>query len=88
MVTDMNDQQLPSLEDVRTFLAGTVAMAFSIQGQDVRYDWIEQTLRRFRYRTLGRGDRSVILRDLERVSGDSGGDPGDVSLRHSRRSCR
>jgi len=58
----MNDMKLQSLEDVRTFLAGTVAMAFAIQGKNARYDWIEQTLRRFRYRTLGRRDRSVILR--------------------------
>lgn len=71
MVTYMNDMKLQSLEDVRTFLAGTVAMAFSIQGKDARYDWIEQTLRRFRYRTLERRDRSVILRYLERVSGYS-----------------
>jgi len=71
MVTYMNDKKLQSLEDVRMFLAGTVAMGFSIQGKDARYDWIEQTLRRFRYRSLGRGDRSVILRYLERVSGYS-----------------
>lgn len=46
-------------------------MAFSIQGKDAQYDWIEQTLRRFRYRRWGRGDRSVIRRYLERVSGYS-----------------
>jgi transposase InsO family protein len=56
---------------VRIFLAGTLDVEFSIQGKDARYDWIEQTLRRFSYRTLGRRDRSVILRYLERVSGYS-----------------
>jgi transposase InsO family protein len=71
MVTYMNDKKLQSLEDVRIFLAGTLDVEFSIQGKDARYDWIEQTLRRFSYRTLGRRDRSVILRYLERVSGYS-----------------
>ena len=71
MVTYMNDKKLQGLEDVRIFLAGTLDVEFSIQRKDARYDWIEQTLRRFRYRALGRGDRSVILRYLERVSGYS-----------------
>ena len=53
----MNDKKLQSLEDVRIFLAGTLDVEFSIQGKDARYDWIEQTLRRFRYRALGRKDR-------------------------------
>ena len=44
----MNNTNLQSLEDVRTFLAGTVAMAFSIQGEDARHDWIEQSLRHLR----------------------------------------
>lgn len=45
LVWYMNNTNLQSLEDVRTFLAGTVAMAFSIQGEYARHDWIEQALR-------------------------------------------
>jgi len=71
MVTYMNDDKIQSLEEVRAFVAGTTEMAFSIQGKDERYRWIEQTLRRFRYRCLGRADRGVLLRYLERVSGYS-----------------
>ena len=71
MVTYMNDKKLQSLEDVRIFLAGTLDVEFSIQGKDARYDWIEQTLRRFRYRAWGRKDRGLVLRYLERVSGYS-----------------
>ena len=71
MVTYMNDKKLQSLEDVRIFLAGTLEVEFSIQGKDARYDWIEQTLRRFRYRALGRKERGLVLRYLERVSGYS-----------------
>ena len=71
MVTYMNDKKIRSLEDVRTFLAGTLEVEFSIQDKDERYRWIEQTLRRYKYRMLGRIDRGVILRYVERVSGYS-----------------
>ncbi len=71
MVTYMNDKKIRSLEDIRAFLAGTTQMEFSIKGKDERYRWIEQTLRRFKYRTLGRAERGVVLRYLERVSGYS-----------------
>ena len=71
MVTYMNDKQIQSLEEIRAFLAGTTQMEFSIEGKDQRYRWIEQTLRRFKYRTLGRAERGVVLRYLERVSGYS-----------------
>lgn len=71
MVTYMNDKKIRTLEDVRAFLAGSAAMEFSITDKAERYRWIEQTLRRFNYRTLGRADRGVILRYLQRVSGYS-----------------
>jgi transposase InsO family protein len=71
MVTHMNEKKIRSLEDVRTFLAGTMEVEFSIEDKIARYRWIEQTLRRFRYATLGRGDRGLILRYIERVSGYS-----------------
>ncbi len=37
MVTYMNDKKIRSLEDIRTFLAGTTEMEFSIQGKDECY---------------------------------------------------
>ena len=71
MVTYMNDKKIHCLDDVRAFLAGSAAMEFSITEQAERYRWIEQTLRRFKYRTLGRVERGVVLRYLQRVSGYS-----------------
>ena len=71
MVTYMNDRKIQTLDDVRAFLAGTTELELSIEGKDERYRWIEQTLRRFQYRTLGRVDRGVVLRYLARVSGYS-----------------
>ena len=71
MVTYMNDKKIRTLEDVRAFLAGSVAMEFAITEKAERYRWIEQSLRRFKYRSLGRGERGVVLRYLQRVSGYS-----------------
>ena len=45
MVTYMNDKKIRNLDDVRAFLAGSVAMEFSITEKVARYRWIEQTLR-------------------------------------------
>jgi transposase InsO family protein len=71
MVTYMNDRKIQTLDDIRAFLAGTTELELSIEGKDERYRWIEQTLRRFQYRTLGRVDRGVVVRYLARVSGYS-----------------
>ena len=71
MVTDMNENKIRSWEEVRTCLAGTMEVAFSIPDKDARYRWVEQTLRRFHDRTLGRSDRSLVLRYIERVNGYS-----------------
>lgn len=66
----MNDEQLRTLDDVRGFLAGTVAMEFAV-AEDERYDFIARTVKRFGYSRLGRADKAVVLRFLERVSGYS-----------------
>jgi len=39
-------------------------MEFCIEGKDARYRWIEQTLRRLKYRSLDRRDRGLVLRYL------------------------
>jgi len=57
MVTYMNDKKIRNLDDVRVFLAGSAAMEFSITDKEERYRWIEQMLRRFQYRKLGRVER-------------------------------
>ncbi len=69
MVTQMNDSDIQTLEQVRCFLQGTESVEFRVQGKDQRYAWIEHTLRRFRYRTLGKSERGLIRRFIARVSG-------------------
>ncbi len=71
MVTHMNDKHVKNLDQVRQFLEGTEALELVIEDKHERYAWIERTLRRFRYRTLSKADKGLILRYVQRVSGYS-----------------
>jgi hypothetical protein len=70
MVIDMNDAQLQTLDQVRAFLKGTVALGFSVPAEE-RYEFVARTVRRFGYARIKRADKGVVLRFLERVSGYS-----------------
>ena len=70
MVIDMNDKQLATLAQVKAFLKGTTMLDFAVADTE-RYAFIARTLQRFGYRRLGRADKGVVLRFLERVSGYS-----------------
>ena len=70
MVIDMNDAQLHTLDQLRAFLDGTVAVGFSV-GADERYDFIARIVHRFGHARLRRADKGVVLRFLGRVSGYS-----------------
>jgi transposase InsO family protein len=72
MVIDMNEAKLTTLEQVKAFLTGTEAVQFSAHDKDgERYRHIGDVLRRFRYKQLGRADKGLILRYLERTTGYS-----------------
>ncbi|MHB8427520.1 MAG: integrase, partial [Acidiferrobacterales bacterium] len=70
MVIDMNDEQLRTLADLQDFLDGTAAMDLAVAVGE-RYEFIARTVRRFGYGRLKRGEKAVVLRFLERVSGYS-----------------
>lgn len=62
MVIDMNEAQGRTLEQMRQVLAGTQELEFHAAADDEgRYAWVEQVLRRFGYRQLGRADRGAVL---------------------------
>lgn len=67
----MNDKKIQTLDDVRVFLEGATEIEFSIENKDERYLCIQTSLLRLRYSSLGRTERELILRYLERVSGYS-----------------
>ena len=70
MVIDMNDARLQTLDQVRAFVQGTLAMDFSVAANE-RYDFVARMVRRFDYRRLRRPDKGVVMRFLQRVSGYS-----------------
>jgi len=71
MKTIMNDSHIETLEQVRQFLDGAAAMEIAISSKTEGYRWIQRTLVRFRYLTLGKADRGLIRRYLQQISGYS-----------------
>lgn len=68
----MTLDKLKTIAQLREFLAGTQPVAFSVSGdKDDRYRWIQRELIRFRYLTLHRADKGVVVRYLMRITGYS-----------------
>ena len=68
----MKLQDLTTVDQLREFLSGTRAVAFSvISDKDDCYRWLQAELIRFRYLKSSREDKGVIMRYLIKVSGYS-----------------
>ena len=67
----MNDGQLQTVEQVRQFLEGSEAVEFKGLMAQEKYYWIEEVLIRFSYHRLKRGEKGVIRRYLQKVTGYS-----------------
>ena len=72
MVIDMNESKLETIEQIREFLAGTAAVAFTVPAEEAkRRRFVVTVLRRFRYFRLGKGHRGVLVAYLQRLTGYS-----------------
>jgi len=72
MKTIMKLDDLTTLSQLRDFLSGTQAVAFSVIGdKDTGYRWIQGELVRFGYLSCSRSDKGVVIRYLMKVSGYS-----------------
>jgi transposase InsO family protein len=71
MKTIMNDSHIETLEQVRQFLGGVAVMEILIPSKSEGYRWIQRTLVRFQYLSLGKTDRGLIRRYLQQISGYS-----------------
>ena len=67
----MNDGQLQTVERVRGFLEGSEVVEFRGLTAQEKYCWIEEVLIRFKYHRLKRGEKGVIRRYIEKVTGYS-----------------
>lgn len=69
MVIDMNETRLNTVAQLRAFLDGTLEVRFQPISNDIeRYGFIVAVLKRFAYRRLGRADKGVVMRYLERTT--------------------
>ena len=68
----MNAEDLKTIDQLRSFLDGSQALAFEVAGNKAaRYQWIGDTLIKFKYRTLGKRDKGVLIQYLIKISGYS-----------------
>ena len=67
----MNDTRLETIEQIRAFVAGTEAIEFSMESTPERYAWIQATLIRLRYVSLSKGDKGLVRRYLQKLTGYS-----------------
>ena len=81
----MNDGQLQTVEQVRQFLEGSEAVEFRGLTAKEKYYWIEEVLIRFRYHRLKRGEKGVIRRYIEKVTGYSRSQVSRLITEYKRR---
>ena len=67
----MNETELINLEQVEQFLSGTERVQFSFRSKEERYQWVQQSLVRFRYLRLAKAEKGLVKRYLSKVSGYS-----------------
>ncbi len=68
----MKLEDLTTVEQLKDFLSGTQAVAFSVlSDKDDCYRWLQKELVKFRYLTLSRSDKGVVIRYLMKMSGYS-----------------
>src|SRR3974390_2711205 len=65
----MDDSEASSLEQIRAFLAGSGGVRFAGQGREEVCGWVERTLVRHQYASLGRPGKGLIRRYLARMTG-------------------
>jgi len=71
MVITMNDSKLSSIVEVKSFLQESGVIEFKKRSRKEAYEWIEETLGRFDYLYLGKKEKSLIKKYIEKVTGYS-----------------
>lgn len=65
----MDDSKWMSLDEIRAFLAGTEPVEFAAQGRREIYGWVERVLVRYEYAGLGKADKGLLRRYVEKMTG-------------------
>lgn len=65
----MDESRIKTIEDITVFLSDQLAMPLKLQGnKDEMYKWLERTLVRFRYLWLGKKEKGLVRRYIERLT--------------------
>jgi hypothetical protein len=67
----MNDSKLSSIVEVKRFLQESEVIEFKKRFRKEAYQWIEETLKRFDYLYLGKKEKGLIKKYIEKVTGYS-----------------
>ena len=68
----MDEKEIKTIADIEAFLAWTCKEGLKLQGStDDIYNWIERTMKRFRYSLLSKKEKLLVLRYLMQLSGYS-----------------
>lgn len=65
----MDDSEAVSLEQIRGFLVGSGEVRFTGLKRAEVYNWVERTLVRHQYASLGRADKGVVRQYVGRMTG-------------------
>lgn len=67
----MNDSRIVSITQLKEFLKGSLQIPFSLTEASIerKYEFLEETIKRFAYRTLKRRDKKIILWYLRKITG-------------------
>jgi transposase InsO family protein len=69
MIVTLHTQGLQTLAQVRTFVFGNEAVAFSLADRTSAYGWMADTLRYFHYGNCKRADKGLLRQYLLKVTG-------------------
>lgn len=69
MIVTLYTQGIKTLEEIRNFVSGASAVTFQPMSREAACLWMEETLRRFHYRSASRGDKGLLRQYLGKVSG-------------------
>lgn len=65
----MNDSPLKTIEELRKFLKSSTLLSFKGQKRNEIYEWVEDTIIKFDYHVLGKKDKGVVKKYLEKITG-------------------
>lgn len=71
MTVDMDDSHLVSVTQIREFLETSALVNFKGVSRKQKYQWVENTMNRFRYLNLSKNDKGVIRNYIIQMTGFS-----------------